>query len=117
MVSRIARKSDATEQEIFEIYQVLEPAKVSSYLNENSFLKNLILEAVPNIKRYFLTPQLFLQVVTDKEDPADTRLVISIYPTEEPKEAFDKFKELRQAWWFDASELGQDRLEIILRYR
>lgn len=117
MIGRIGSETGTDVPEIFENYRVIEPDKVAGFLGKNAFLKELIIEAVPNVTAIFQNPHLFLQVVTDREDPADTRLVISIDPTEVPKEAFEKLNLLRQNWWFDASDFSEDKLEIVFRYR
>ena len=117
MADRIKNIPVEGTQEIFEKFQVIEPTSLRRFLLKNSYLKDQVLEAEKAVNRYFQNPNLFLQVVTDKEDPADSRVVISIDPAEPPKEAFDKLKQLRQAWWFDASEASQDKLAITLRYR
>jgi hypothetical protein len=118
MIGKINNNKPTTElPEILEKYQVIGFDHFVDFINDNSFLKELVLEAEKTIKLYFQNPKLSLQVVTDKEDPADTKLIIFICPSEPPKEAFDKLKKLRQAWWFDASEQGQDKLAINLRYR
>lgn len=118
MIGKIYNNKPVTEaQEISEKYQVIESDDFLDFISENSFLIDLISEAEKAVKRYFQSPKLFLQVVTDKEDPADTKLVISICPVEAPKEAFDKLKQLRQDWWFDASEASEDKLALTLRYR
>jgi hypothetical protein len=104
-------------QEMLGKYVVIEPEKVLGFIENHKFLNDLLLQAVQEIKVYFPSSELFLEVKSDVENREDTKLVLSICPDSSPKEAHSKLKQLRKAWWFDASDSSNDKLAINLRYR
>jgi hypothetical protein len=104
-------------QEILGKFEVIESAKVLDFIENHKFLNELLLQAEKEIKVYFPDSKLFLEVKSDVENREDTKLVLSICPDYSPKEAHSKLKQLRKAWWFDASDSSNDKLAINLRYR
>jgi hypothetical protein len=72
-------------QEMLGKYVVIEPEKVLGFIENHKFLNDLLLQAVQEIKVYFPSSELFLEVKSDVENREDTKLVLSICPDYSPE--------------------------------
>jgi hypothetical protein len=104
-------------QLIIENYSVDNELDVLTFLNKNGFLKKILIAAEQQIKTYFTDPHLYLENLTDTDDTSETRLFVYISPSEKPKEAFDKFKDLRRNWWLGVSSRVEGKLVISIKYK
>ncbi len=105
------------QQMLFEGYQVVNPVEISEFVTKYNFLGEIVQEAKHEIKNVFLDSNLYLELIADNEYPKDIKLVISISPHSPPNEAFEKFKEVRKAWWHTASKKGHNKLALTLGYK
>jgi len=96
------------------IYTLREPRKVFRFLERNTFLAPLLIEAYPKLENRFPDSQIFLEVDTDPEEGNDQQLLVLIATTSSPKEALRRLKELDEDWWLDALDRAQGKLCINL---
>jgi hypothetical protein len=82
------------------VYEFRERAEIIKYLNEHTFLLDILEEAPAKIHTVFPDAPLALEFSPDYENPSDARLVLwikSIYNVDESLERMDKLDTL---WWF-----------------
>jgi len=98
-------------------YSVLESDKVVDYLEKYPFLVPLLSQAPSEIRKYFLSAQLLLELVTDPDAYDTTDLVLFIIPSCEPDDASKSFDQFGEDWWLDTMSQAQGKLFIVTEYR
>ncbi|MBD2388103.1 hypothetical protein [Cylindrospermum sp. FACHB-282] len=97
------RPSDILRK-ISQIYTIEDTFVVGRFLHKHSTLIDVLLEAHPQIRKYFPLEKLRLKLYVDPESPQWEKLVLSICATPESvDEALNKLDEFDQEWWIDAS--------------
>lgn len=91
--------------------------EVSLFLKKYPFLVTVLTEAHRNIMKYFPNnPPVYLAVSTDPEGLEDDQLVASIATDLDVEEAADALDAFDEQWWFNSSNLAQDKLGITVEF-
>ncbi len=94
----------AQSKTINDFYIVENTVDVNRFLQNNSNLIDVILEAHLQIRKYFPTEKLRLKLFTDPESSQWEKLVLSVFANPESvDEALNKLEEFDENWWIDAS--------------
>ena len=107
---------DESIEGIEEYYNFREKTKVSEFLNNNSELKQILLKANKQIRKYFTNEELILEMLSIAEEEIWNLLVIKIQTKLSPIEARNKFKLFKKDWWLNASVGINDKLMINIEY-
>src|SRR6266487_5888578 len=85
-------------QQLEQLYVFRKPTKILHFIEANRFLIPLLREAYINIRKYFLSSELFLEVITDPEAINEEQLVIFIVADQDPDEASEALNQLDEGW-------------------
>lgn len=99
-------------QTISSAYSFRNPRKVWTFLEENPFLVELLMEAPTYITKYFPGSQVYLEVEAEPESMDDQQLVAAIATSGSANEAYKKLKQLDEDWWLDALDRAHMKLCI-----
>ncbi|MBD2568868.1 hypothetical protein [Anabaena lutea] len=89
---------------ISKFYTIENILDVNRFLQNHSNLIDVILEAYPQIRKYFPTEKLRLKLYVDPESSQWEYLIISICVSPESvDEALNKQNEFDENWWINAS--------------
>ncbi|MTJ08397.1 hypothetical protein [Anabaena sp. UHCC 0204] len=107
----------AQSKTINDFYTVENTVDVNRFLQNHSNLINVILEAHPQIRKYFPTEELRLKLYVDPESSEWEYLIISICANpESADEGLNKLDEFKENWWSDASYGVAVNLSIDLEF-
>jgi tetratricopeptide (TPR) repeat protein len=99
------------------LYHLEEPDLITEFVQQNSFLIELLVEAPRRINSVFgEETKLALQLSQDPEDVDSRELFINILTTLSAQEAFPLLERLDEEWWLDISDRADGKLNIRLRY-
>ena len=101
---------------IKEHYTFRGKAKIYEFLNNNSELKPILLEANKQIRKYFTNEELILEMLSIAEEEIWNLLVIKIQTKLSTIEARNKFKLFKKDWWLNASYGINDKLMINIEF-
>jgi hypothetical protein len=104
-------------QSIEQMYVLRRPTEVWYFIKANPFLIPLLKEAYVNIREYFPSSKIFLEVVTDPEIANGEQLIIFIAVDQNPEVASRSLDLLDENWWLDAMERAEDKLCITLEFQ
>lgn len=91
--------------------------EVIGFLERHPFLVPLLLEAYNKIDTYFPGyPQVFLEVITDPEEPDDIQLIASIKINLLPDEALEKLDAFDREWWLRSMDRARGELCIHVEF-
>lgn len=113
----ISHSPTTDAQALEHLYTFRKRLETQRFLEANRFLIPILGEAYTNIRRYFSTSVLFLEVVSDPEVSGAEQLVLFIAVDHDPDAASDTLAQLDEDWWLEAMERAQDRLCITLEFR
>ncbi|BAZ14627.1 hypothetical protein NIES4071_64710 [Calothrix sp. NIES-4071] len=99
-----------------KIYTFSNEPDVVNYLDKNSNLEYLLLEAHDKIKQVFPEERLSLKVAFDPEIVGWRKLVIDIHTKLDADEAFNKIKILDNNWWLDKVATTGNDLDINIEF-
>jgi hypothetical protein len=99
---------------IEHLYEFRRSEEVRRFLGAHPFLLPLLEEAHDKIQERFPDSRVFLQVVNDPEDPANTQVVAFVAADCEPLAAFARLQELDASWWLAAMDRAQGKFQINL---
>lgn len=89
---------------ISKFYTIENILDVNRFLENHANLIDVILEAYPQIRKYFPTEKLRLKLYIDPESSEWEYLIISIcVSSESVDEALNQLEEFDENWWIDAS--------------
>ncbi len=98
-----AKPSDKFSK-ISKFYTIENILDVNRFLENHANLMDVILEAYPQIRKYFPTEKLRLKLYIDPESSEWEYLIISIcVSSESVDEALNQLEEFDENWWIDAS--------------
>ncbi|MFN9558472.1 MAG: hypothetical protein ACK55G_06965 [Dolichospermum sp.] len=98
-----AKPSDKFSK-ISKFYTIENILDVNRFLENHANLIDVILEAYPQIRKYFPTEKLRLKLYIDPESSEWEYLIISIcVSSESVDEALNQLEEFDENWWIDAS--------------
>lgn len=106
----------ANQSLLEKIYTYSNKPDIVHYLDENSNLEYLLLEAHDKIKEVFPEERLSLRVASDPEIVGWRRLVIDIHTKLDADEAFDKLNILDNDWWLDTVATISNDLDINIEF-
>lgn len=100
-------------QEVIAIgYKVENPQQVGEFLNENPFLVPFLKILSDAISTYFDERVLTLKFLTDPEISNWERLFVGITSKYELLEAVNRLNKFDSGWWFEFSQLAQDKILV-----
>jgi hypothetical protein len=89
---------------VSKLYTIENILYLNRFLQKYPNLIDVILEAYPQIRKYFPTEKLRLKLFTDPESPQWEKLLLSIFASPESvDEALNQLDEFDENWWIDAS--------------
>ncbi|MEA5579024.1 hypothetical protein [Anabaena sp. UHCC 0451] len=89
---------------ISKFYTIKNILDVNRFLQDHSNLIDVLVEAHPQIRKYFPTEKLRLKLYVDPESPEWDKLVLYICASPESvDQALNQLDELDENWWIDAS--------------
>ncbi|RUT08909.1 hypothetical protein DSM106972_009620 [Dulcicalothrix desertica PCC 7102] len=106
----------ANQSLLEKIYSFSNEADIVHYLDENSNLEYLLIEAHDKIKQVFPEERLSLRVAFDPEIVGWRKLVIDIHTKLDADEAFNKIKILDNNWWLDIVSTKANDLNINIEF-
>lgn len=99
------------------LYHLEEPDLIAEFVQQNSFLVELLAEAPRHLNSVFgADTELALQLSQDPEDVDSRELFINILTTLSAQDAFPLLERLDDEWWLDVSGRVDGKLNIRLRY-
>ena len=111
----------ATVDQDFEIpnlepeYFFRDREAVVVFLQENTFLIDLLKEAAGKIREYFgASAQLAIEVFSDQDDPGENELFVRIRTELNPSIARKNLTCFDKDWWLEASHRSNYKLNIAL---
>lgn len=99
-----------------QLYVFREKSGILHFLEKKQILLSLLEDTYINIRSYFPTSDLFLEVVIDPEIPNERQLVIFIAIKENAEEASEALDKLDENWWMDNMDRAQGSLCITLEF-
>jgi hypothetical protein len=99
--------------EVRQLYTLRRDTQVSAFIERYSFLLPLLWEVHAKLEKYFdRSPELFLEVVADPEEPGHRQLFVYVGVSLSPDEALDRLGWFDREWWLDNLELAMGKLCI-----
>ncbi|MBZ8182646.1 hypothetical protein [Oscillatoria salina] len=96
------------------LYKFRKPTEVLTFLDRNSFLVSLLLEAYNYIRSRFPNAELFLEYVPDPEID-DPQLVVYIATSiVNRQQAIDNLEQIDEDWWLNVSDRTQGKIYLTL---
>ncbi len=96
-------------------YISIEPSSVSSFLQAHQELISLLNEAYKELRKYFSSEDLKLELVTDPEI-AEDRLFVYIFTSLSVTDALRKLDEFDEQWWLEQLDRANSLLNFNLRF-
>ena len=94
------------------LFNIRDP-KILAFIASDSDLTNLLIEANKQIRKWFPSENLRLDFIDD----IPSRLELSIFVSLNDYEAFSKFDEFNEKWWFPCSKQATKYLFIVLGFQ
>lgn len=102
--------------ELDKYFNIIDPSAIANFIEKNSFLFPLLIEAQNQIKKHFPDAPLKLDIIYDPEEPSATQLVVRVGVTMEPVEAVERLDALDNEWWLDNMFNAKNKLCINLEW-
>jgi hypothetical protein len=113
-MSSVVGSSAAPVETIENLYEVRRPEVIRLFLGAHPFLLPLLEEAHGKIQERFPASRVYLQVLNDPEDPANSQLIAFVATECNPADAFKKLQELDTDWWLAAMDRAKGKFHINL---
>jgi hypothetical protein len=97
-------------------YILLEPSSVSNFIQEHQELVSLLNEAYQEIKKYFPSEDLRLELVSDPEIAEDQQLFIYVLTSLSATDALKKLDEFDGQWWLERIDRANGLLNFNLGF-
>ena len=94
-----------------------ERTEILRFFEKNPFLVSLLVEAYPNIKKFFPYSLVYLAVATDQEEFGTDKLIAFIATDLDPDDALDTLSIFDKQWWLNSLKRTQGKLCITLEFR
>jgi hypothetical protein len=114
-IDRYRQEIDLLEQSI-NGYILLESSSAIDFLQEHQELFVLLKEASKEIRKYFPSEDLKLELVSDPEIVQDRQLFVYIFTSLSVTDALNKFDEFDEQWWLDRIDRANGLLNFNLRF-
>jgi hypothetical protein len=89
---------------------------VGNFLQAHQELSSLLNEAYQELRKYFSSEDLKLELVTDPEIAGDQQLFVYIFTSLSVTNALEKFDEFDEQWWLDRIDRANGLLNFNLRF-
>lgn len=114
-IDRDRQEIDSLEQSI-NGYILPEPASAIDFLQEHQELVALLNESYNEIRKYFPSEDLKLQLVSDREIAEDQQLFVYINTSTSVVDALKKLDEFDNHWWLERIDMVNGLLNFNLRF-
>ena len=108
------------EEKISSLEKVIEfdsRPEVRLFLRKNSFLTDVIYEAIGKLKQIFLEERLKLTIENDPEIEKDPMVLsLRILTKRDPKEAIEMLNKFNREWWLEVKPTTKQKLIIEEEY-
>ena len=107
-----------SEQYINELdgYILSKPSSVSNFLQAHAEIVLLLSEAYRELRKYFSSENLKLELVSDPEIAGEQQLFVYIFTSLSVTDALNKFDDFDNRWWLDRIERANGLLNFNLRF-
>jgi hypothetical protein len=103
---------------INDLFIIEDATTVNGFINSHTYLKELLIEASEEIKKYFPEAELILEVISDPEsDENSDELVLSILTDLEVRESIKRRNEFDRDWWLKNIRRTKGNLCIDIEYK
>jgi hypothetical protein len=99
-----------------EEYILSKPSSVSDFLQAHPELTALLNEAYQELRKYFSSEDLKLELVADPEIIGDQQLFVYIFTSLSVTDALEKFDEFDEQWWLERIDRANGLLNFNLRF-
>jgi hypothetical protein len=97
-------------------YILLEPASAIDFLQEHQELVALLNESYKEIRKYFPSEDLKLELVSDREIAEDRQLFVYINTSLSVTDALKKLDEFDKKWWLERIDRANGLLNFNLQF-
>lgn len=97
-------------------YILLKPSSIADFLQGHKELISLLNEAYKELRKYFLTEDLKLELVSDAEIAGDQQLFVYISTSLSVTDALKKLDKFDEQWWLDRIDRANGLLNFNLRF-
>jgi hypothetical protein len=99
-----------------EGYMLSKSSAVGNFLQAHQELTSLLNEAYKELRKYFSSEDLKLELVADPEIVGDQQLFVYIFTSLSVTDALQKFDEFDEQWWLDRIDRANGLLNFNLRF-
>jgi hypothetical protein len=97
-------------------YILSKPSSVSNFLQTHQELASLLDDAYQELRKYFSSEDLKLELVADPEIAGDRQLFVYIFTSLSVPDALEKFDEFDEQWWLERIDRANGLLNFNLRF-
>jgi hypothetical protein len=97
-------------------YMLSESSAVGNFIQAHQELTSLLNEAYQELRKYFSSEDLKLELVTDPEIAGEQQLFVYIFTSLSVTDALQKFDEFDEQWWLDRIDRANGLLNFNLRF-
>jgi hypothetical protein len=97
-------------------YMFSKSSVVGNFLQAHQELSSLLNEAYQELRKYFSSEDLKLELVTDPEIAGEQQLFVYIFTSLSVTDALQKFDEFDKQWWLDRIDRANGLLNFNLRF-
>jgi hypothetical protein len=97
-------------------YMLSKPSSIDDFLQAHQELASLLNEADRELRKYFSSEDLKLELVADPEIAEDQQLFVYIFTSLLVTDALKKFGEFDEKWWLDKIDRANGLLNFNLRF-
>ena len=101
---------------LFKLYKINKPPEILNFIDNNKFLKSLLVEAVHKIPAYFPDSSLYLDLFKDPESATGDHIVLAIATKLGASEALTKFDTLIRNWFSSVMHRAKGRLSLDVEF-
>ena len=105
-----------TYSHLKSIFHVTNFLAIEQYLDQNTFLCNVVFEVETAIRKYFSEENLRLELYKDPEGEMSDELAIYILTRKEPHIALDKLEEFDCEYWIEKANQWDNFISVNLEY-
>ncbi len=99
-----------------EGYILSKPSVVGNFLQAHQELTSLLPEAYQELRKYFSSEDLKLELVADPELAGEQQLFVYIFTALSVTDALKQFDEFDERWWLERIDRANGLLNFNLRF-
>jgi hypothetical protein len=103
-------------RELEQLYTLRKPDEVIKFIGDNAFLIPLLRNAPEQIRQYFPSTRLVLELFVDYGNLSNRYLLILIQSRYSTAETNQRLDQLLDNWWLEAMYDSNSKLSINLEY-